>query len=123
MVLPAAGDAQEHAWHLFVLRLGEPGRPTDVDIALPGVAGLPAALRPLATRRARAIEALRVAGIGTSVHFIPLHLHPLYRSMGYGPGDFPAAERAYAGAISLPIWPGMTDDQLDRVVSAVRAAS
>ena len=55
------------------------------------------------------------AGIGTSVHFIPLHLHPLYARMGYRPGQFPAAEAAYAGAISLPIWPGMSDDQIDRV--------
>ena len=58
-----------------------------------------------------------------SVHFIPLHLHPLYRAMGYRPGDFPCAERAYAGAISLPIWPGMTDADIDRVIAAVDAAT
>ena len=62
------------------------------------------------------------AGIATSVHFIPLHLHPLYRRMGYRAGQFPAAEAAYAGAISLPIWPGLTDAQIDRVIEAVRTA-
>jgi dTDP-4-amino-4,6-dideoxygalactose transaminase len=118
--LPDPGLPDEHAWHLFIVRLGGE-TVADVDLTLPGVAGLPPDLRPLAARRARAIEALMAAGVGASVHFIPLHLHPLYRSMGYGPGDFPRAERAYAGAISLPIWPGMTEDQVDRVVAAVRA--
>jgi dTDP-4-amino-4,6-dideoxygalactose transaminase len=63
-----------------------------------------------------------MAGIGVSVHFIPLHLHPLYERMGYRPGQFPNAEAAYAGAISLPIWPGMTAVQIERVVDAVTAA-
>jgi len=119
--LPKAGNADEHAWHLFVIRLVV-DRSRDIDRALPGVVGLPGALQPLATARARVIEALSAAGIGTSVHFIPLHLHPLYRRLGYAAGDFPAAERAYAGAISLPIWPGMTDRQISRVVRAVRSA-
>ncbi|HET7677523.1 MAG TPA: DegT/DnrJ/EryC1/StrS family aminotransferase, partial [Candidatus Limnocylindrales bacterium] len=94
----------------------------DVDEALPGVAGLPGPLRGIASARARLIERLRDAGVGTSVHFIPLHLHPLYRSMGQKPGDFPAAERAYAGAISLPIWPGMSVGQAGQVASALRRA-
>jgi perosamine synthetase len=119
--LPATGDPGEHAWHLFVVRL-EPDASNEVDAGLPGVAGLPEPLQPLATRRARTIERLREAGVGTSVHFIPLHLHPLYRSMGYRPTDFPAAESAYAGAISLPIWPEMKDGELGRVVAAVEHA-
>ena len=122
LILPAAGTDHEHAWHLFVVRLGDSaGSSVAIDLDLPGVAGLPPGLQPLASRRARAIDALRQAGIGTSVHFIPLHLHPLYRRMGYRPGQFPAAESAYAGAISLPIWPGMTDAQVDRVIRAVAA--
>jgi perosamine synthetase len=120
ILLPEPGVSGEHAWHLFVLRLID-AAPGEIDEALPGVSRLPPPLRPLASRRAGAIELLLSAGIGVSVHFIPLHLHPLYRSMGYGPGDFPAAERAYAGAISLPIWPGMSDAQVDRVVAAIRA--
>lgn len=121
LVLPATGTDDEHAWHLFVVRLG-PSAPgiADVDDGLPGVAILPPALRGLASARARAIETLRAAEIGASVHFIPLHLHPLYRELGYAPGQLPAAEVAYAGAISLPIWPGMTDAMVDRVIDAVR---
>jgi dTDP-4-amino-4,6-dideoxygalactose transaminase len=123
LVLPP-GDDPAHAWHLFMIRLGPEARPTDAaDSALPGVAGLPDGLRALASRRARAVDALGDAGIGVSVHFIPLHLHPLYRDMGYRVGQFPVAEAAYAGEISLPIWPGMTADQVDRVIDAVNAAS
>lgn len=118
--LPAGIDDPAHAWHLFVIRLGPAARPNDtVDLALPGVVDLPDPLRRQASRRARVIQALAADGIGTSVHFIPLHLHPLYRDMGYRPGQFPIAEAAYAGAISLPIWPAMTDTQVDRVVEAV----
>lgn len=118
LVLPTTGAPGEHAWHLFVVRLGAAAA-GPIDEELPGVAGLPAPLRPLASARARAIDDLRQLGIGTSVHFIPLHLHPLYRSMGYRPGQFPAAERAYAGAISLPIWPDMTNRDVDHVIEAV----
>ncbi len=88
-----AGD--EHAWHLYAVRLN---------------------LESVSIGRAEVIRRLADAGIGTSVHFIPLHLHPYYqRAFGYKPGDFPTAERIYEGTISLPIWPGMTDVQLDRV--------
>jgi dTDP-4-amino-4,6-dideoxygalactose transaminase len=121
--LPVGLDDPAHAWHLFVVRLGPDARALDTeDAALPGVAGLPPALRLLASRRARAIEALAAAGIGASVHFIPLHLHPLYQGMGYRIGQFPVAESAYAGAISLPIWPGMTGAQVDRVIAEVASA-
>jgi perosamine synthetase len=54
------------------------------------------------------------------VHFIPLHLHPYYRDRwGYLPGDFPVATREYERVISLPIWPGMTADDIDRVVGGL----
>lgn len=119
--LPPTGYGNEHAWHLFVIRLGDAtARSSTVDLELPGVAGLPGSLRGLASLRARAIERLKQLGIATSVHFIPLHLHPLYRRMGYRLGQFPSAEAAYAGAISLPIWPGMTDAQTSRVIEAVK---
>jgi dTDP-4-amino-4,6-dideoxygalactose transaminase len=122
LILPPQGTGDEHAWHLFVIRLGpEPAAP--VDLSQPGVAGLPAPLQPLATARALLLDRLREAGIGASVHFIPLHLHPLYRSMGYTAGQFPAAETLYAGAVSLPIWPGMSGEQVNRVVDAVLAAT
>ena len=122
VVLPASGTGREHSWHLFVIRVGPASRlDGSVDTSLPGVAGLPHRLRPMASRRARAIVALAGDGVGTSVHFIPLHLHPLYRGMGSRPGDHPNAEAAYAGAISLPIWPGMSDAEVERVVAAVSA--
>jgi len=122
LALPAGADDPAHAWHLFVIRLGPDAHgDSSVDAELPGVAGLPDALRGVASHRARAIASIGAAGIGVSVHFIPLHLHPLYRRMGYRVGQFPNAERAYAGAISLPIWPGMTDGEVDRVVAAVSA--
>ncbi len=121
--LPPAGTGDEHAWHLFVIRLGPEARRRDtVDETLPGVAGLPLPLRLTASRRARTIDALRASSIGASVHFIPLHLHPLYRRMGYRAGQFPGAEAAYAGAVSLPIWPGLTNSQQDRVIDAVSRA-
>jgi perosamine synthetase len=124
LTLPAGADDPAHAWHLFIVRLGPEARPDEgADRELPGVAGLPDALQPLASRRARAIDGLGRDGIGVSVHFIPLHLHPLYQRMGYRVGQFPVAEAAYAGAISLPIWPGMTDEQIDRVIEAVERAT
>ena len=123
LVLPAGASEAAHAWHLFVIRVGPDARgDASIDTELPGVAGLPEALRGVASHRARAIESIGAAGVGVSVHFIPLHLHPLYRQMGYRVGQFPNAERAYAGAISLPIWPGMREDQIERVVAAVSGA-
>jgi dTDP-4-amino-4,6-dideoxygalactose transaminase len=89
----------EHAWHLYMLRLC-PER--------------------LKITRADFIEALKAAKIGTSVHFIPLHLHPFYRNTyQMTPTDFPAALEAYQRAVSLPIYPGMTDEDVEDVISAV----
>jgi dTDP-4-amino-4,6-dideoxygalactose transaminase len=124
VILPEMGSGDEHAWHLFVIRLGEAARAKDdIDRDLPGVAGLPPELQLVASKRARAIEEMKALRIGTSVHFIPLHLHPLYRRMGYVAGQFPVAEGAYAGAMSLPIWPGMTTVDVERVVDAVTATT
>jgi perosamine synthetase len=124
LLLPDPGTGQSHAWHLFMIRIGPGARPNDVtDLELPGVAGLPESLRLTASRRARAIDSARTAGVGTSVHFIPLHLHPLYARMGYRPGQFPIAEALYAAEISLPIWPGMAAEQVDRVIEAVLMAT
>lgn len=69
-----------------------------------------------------AFEALRAADIGVNLHYIPVHTQPYYRKMGFSPGQFPEAERYYAEAISLPLYPTMTDEQQDRVVAAVREA-
>jgi dTDP-4-amino-4,6-dideoxygalactose transaminase len=70
--------------------------------------------------RARFIEELRERNIGTSVHFIPVHLHTYYRKKyGFKPEDFPVAYREYQRLISLPIYPGMTDQDADDVIEAV----
>jgi len=96
---PPRREADRHAWHLYVVRL-------NLDL--------------LTVDRADVIRRLGEEGIGASVHFIPLHLHPHYqRTYGYRPGDFPNAERIFERSISLPIWPGMTDAQVDRVAATL----
>ena len=61
-----------------------------------------------------------MANIGTSVHFIPLHLHPFYReTCQLVPGDFPVALDIYQRVISLPIYPGMSDDDVEDVIAAI----
>jgi perosamine synthetase len=98
--VPSEVEYGTHAWHLYILRLH---------------------LETLRSGRDEIIQALQQKGIGTSVHFIPLHLHPLYRErFGYRSGAFPVAERVFASAISLPIYPRMTDRDVATVVAAVQ---
>jgi UDP-4-amino-4,6-dideoxy-N-acetyl-beta-L-altrosamine transaminase len=75
-----------------------------------------------ATRRRTVFDALRAAGIGVNVHYIPVHLQPHYRAMGFKPSDFPAAEAYYAGAISLPMYATLTEAQQDTVVRVLTQA-
>lgn len=72
--------------------------------------------------RREVFDRLRAAGIGVNVHYIPVHTQPYYRAMGFRPGDYPEAERYYAEAISLPMFPTMTDAQQEQVVVAVAEA-
>ena len=72
--------------------------------------------------RARVFAALRADGIGVNVHYIPVHLQPYYRDLGFGPGDFPEAERYYDRAISLPLYAGLSDADQDTVVAALERA-
>lgn len=67
-------------------------------------------------------DSLREQGIGVNLHYIPVHLQPWYRQFGFEPGDFPQAERYYAEAISLPLFPAMTEAQQDQVVAALKEA-
>ena len=68
------------------------------------------------------MDHLKKAGIGTGIHYpIPLHLQKAYASLNYGPGDFPIAERIAAGIVSLPMFPQLTQVQLERIVGEVRA--
>lgn len=95
-------DREVHAWHLYPVRLR---------------------LDRVARDRAAVIEAMASEGIGTSVHFIPLHVHPWYRrSYGYEPADLPIAWREYEREISLPIYPDLSDDEVRRVVDALEQA-
>jgi dTDP-4-amino-4,6-dideoxygalactose transaminase len=89
----------EHAWHLYILRLH---------------------LERLAITRQAFIQELTKANIGSSVHFIPLHLHPFYRDTYHlAPDDFPKAFQEYQRSISLPIYPGMSDEDIEDVIAAV----
>lgn len=73
------------------------------------------------TRRA-VFDGLRADGIGVNVHYIPVHTQPYYQAMGFRDGDYPVAESYYSEAISLPMYPTITEAQQDEVVAAVRRA-
>ncbi len=88
-----------HAWHLYVLQLN---------------------LDSISIDRDEFIQRLAAEGIGTSVHFIPLHLQPYWRDRyDYQPQDFPVASDVFSRAVSLPIYPKMTDSDVKRVIDAV----
>lgn len=74
------------------------------------------------TERAQVFEAMRAAGIGVNVHYIPIHLQPYYAQLGFRRGDFPAAEAYYARAITLPLYPGLTFEQQEFVVTTLARA-
>jgi dTDP-4-amino-4,6-dideoxygalactose transaminase len=98
---PYVAPDVQHAWHLYVIQLN---------------------LEQLRISRHEFIELLKKENIGTSVHFIPLHLHPYYRdTFGYRPEDFPAASAVFERIISLPIYPKMTEADVQRVIDTVRA--
>lgn len=77
----------------------------------------------LAGGRRRLFETLRQRGLGVQVHYIPVHYHPYYaRRFGFPVGAFPAAERYYDEAISLPLFPGLTDEHVEHVIDVVGGA-
>ncbi len=97
---PGPADGDVHAWHLYVIRLR---------------------LDDLGIDRNRFIELMAKRNIGTSVHFIPLHLHPYWREKyGFLPEDFPVSLAAYRCCVSLPIYSRMTDTDVARVIESVR---
>jgi dTDP-4-amino-4,6-dideoxygalactose transaminase len=98
--IPVTRPAVEHAWHLYVIRID----PRQVRVG-----------------RDQIIALLKERNIGVAVHFIPLHLHPYYRkTYGYQPTDFPNANAAFEQIISLPIYPRLTELDINDVVSAIR---
>lgn len=70
--------------------------------------------------RRHVFEALRTSGIGVQVHYIPVHLQPYYRKMGFIPGNFPASESFYARALTIPLFPALSVTEQDEVVAAIR---
>lgn len=74
------------------------------------------------TSHRRLFDALRGHGIGVNLHYIPVHTQPYYQKMGFRPGQFPAAEAYYAEAVSLPMYPQMTEVQQDKVIAALTQA-
>lgn len=99
--LPVLLNDRESAHHLYVV---------EVDQA-----------NTTASRRA-VFDALRAANIGVNVHYMPIHLQPYYRQMGFGRGSFPASEAYYDQAITLPLFPAMTDEQQVHVAKTLKSA-
>lgn len=97
--LPVRLQDRESAWHLYAIELGDDCAATRADV----------------------FAGMRAAQIGVNVHYIPIHTQPQYRRLGFARGDFPAAEHYYDRAISIPLFPAMTDDQQARVVETVAA--
>ena len=99
--VPGPGNTARSSWHLYVVEV-VPG---------PGVAD-----------RATVFARLREAGIGVNVHYEPIPLQPYYRGLGFQPGKFPKSEVYGAQALSIPLYPALTDAQQDRVVAALSQA-
>ncbi len=100
LILPARRDDRRSAWHLYAVEIDTARSPVGRDAAF---------------------AALRAAGIGVNVHYIPIHTQPFYRRLGFSVGDFPAAERYASRTLSLPLFPALTDAQQDHVVDVLRA--
>jgi perosamine synthetase len=94
----AQRDDRESAWHLYVVQLR---------------------LEELRAGRAVIFAALRDAGLGVNVHYIPVHFHPYYQRLGYARGAYPVAEAAYERLLTLPLFPAMTDDDVTHVIDVV----
>ena len=99
MIPPSVRANVNHAWHLYPIRLD---------------------LSKLSADRGQIFRALRAENIGVNVHYIPVHLHSYYRErFGYKGGQYPVAEDAYERLISLPMFHGMSDQDVDDVIAAV----
>jgi UDP-4-amino-4,6-dideoxy-N-acetyl-beta-L-altrosamine transaminase len=99
LVLPSVRAAVEPAWHLYVVRTADPSR-----------------RRPLFDR-------LRELSLGVQAHYIPVYFHPYYRALGYERGHCPKAEDFYSRCLSIPIYPAMTETDVELVVDRVRRAA
>jgi dTDP-4-amino-4,6-dideoxygalactose transaminase len=94
LILPLSDKEAFHAYHLFVIRT---------------------------QHRDRLREFLRLNGVETLIHYpVPPHLQPVYKELGYGKGSFPVAEQIAQSALSLPLWPGMTEGQINHIIETIR---
>ena len=101
IILPRERPDRIHSWHLYAIRLR---------------------LDRLTLDRAQIIQELKARGIGTSVHWLPLHEHPYYReTYGYQPGDFPMAAGLYPELITLPLYPDLTEAEVAYVCDALKS--
>ena len=99
LMVPPDSSLHRHAWHLYLLRI----KPELMTIG-----------------RDRFIELLQESGISPSVHFIPLHLMPLYqKEWGYQAGDFPQAEAVFKSEITLPLYPDLAEDEVEFIIDRV----
>ncbi|MBL4792815.1 UDP-4-amino-4,6-dideoxy-N-acetyl-beta-L-altrosamine transaminase [Citromicrobium bathyomarinum] len=96
--LPKRFVDRTSAWHLYVIELTDEAK----------------------CDRGTLFAAMRAAGIGVNVHYIPIHTQPYYQRLGFKRGDFPASEAYYDRAITIPLFPAMTDAQQDRVAHIIR---
>jgi perosamine synthetase len=86
------------AWHLYVVQLN---------------------LKMLRVNRAQIFQALRAKKLGVNVHYIPVHWHPYYQRLGYEKGNCPVAEAAYERLVTLPLFPAMSDNDVEYVINTV----
>ncbi len=93
--LPKSEELNNSAWHLYMVELKNHARKA-------------------------VYEKLHAKGIGVNVHYIPIHLQPFYRKLGFKKGDFPKSENFYQNALTLPLFPSMTADEQDRVIQALK---
>jgi len=100
IILPQVQPNRIHSWHLYAIRLQ---------------------FQRLQLNRAQFITELRQRGIGTSVHWLPLHMHPYYREMyGYRPRDLPVANALYPQIVTLPIYPDLTEADVEYVCRSIK---
>lgn len=100
LIVPKEQEYSKSSYHLYIVQLR---------------------LEQLKVGRKEIFDALRERGIGVQVHYMPLHLHPFYaKTFGYKKGDFPKAETYYNRALTLPLYPKMTDEEVERVIIIVK---
>lgn len=97
--LPLQDSRVQSSWHLYVVRLR---------------------LDQIERSHREVFDALRAAGIGVNLHYIPVHLQPYYRALGFAPGHCPEAERYHREAISLPLYPGLSERDQDYIAATLR---